>query len=242
MIRYLLRRLGQTSRTDNPLLIGLNQSPVLSQLSFSKKSKKSQKPGKSGSTLHAELDGLLSLDETTKSMEKAISHLKNELANVRSGRATSGMLDHLKVQNPDGEFIPLRAFGTVTVKESRTLNISLFDSNSLSSVSQALQDSPLQLQVKAINDQELTVALPVPSKESLVAMIKIVNKEGENSKRTVRTARKLGLAEVKHLISEDDKKRGEKAVDALTEHYIHQIDELCTLKVEDLGLRSCIRY
>lgn len=235
MIPYLFRRFGPSSlKCAAPVLADLDLTPVSCQASFSKKSKKGSKHGKTGSASHLDLDGILSLEETTKSMEKALSHLKQELANVRSGRATAGMLDHLKVQTPSSEFIPLRAFGTVTVKDARNLNISLFSPDAHAAVLSALEASPLRLQVKTVNDQELTVALPVPTKASLDAMIKIVNKEGENTKGTVRTARKQGMLQTKDLTSEDDRKRGEKAVDHLTDDYIHQIDELCKSKVQDL--------
>lgn len=230
-----LRRIAPSSlKYAIPVLTDLDQTSFLFQASFSKKSKKGSKHGKTGSASHLDLDGILSLEETTKSMEKALSHLKLKLANVRSGRATAGMLDHLRVQTPNSEFIPLRAFGTVTVKDARNLNISLFSPDVHASVLRALEASPLQLQVKTVNDQELTVALPVPTKASLDEMIKIVNKEGEHTKRTVRTARKQGMLQTKDLTSEDERKRGEKAVAHLTDNYIHHIDELCKLKVQDL--------
>lgn len=208
---------------------------------FSKKAKKGDKHSKGGSgSVHdilAELEDVVSLTEAENRMKKSIEHLKGELANIRSGRATPGMLDHMTVESPTG-VLPLKAVGTVTVKDSHLLSISLFDAESSPAVVTAIEASPLKLQSKIVNDQELLVTLPKQTQETLDSLSKLVSKQAEHSKSSIRMARKFGMDQVKSLTSKDDKKRGEKAVESLTEQYVHEIDDLCQHKKRELGSNS----
>ena len=203
---------------------------------LSKKAKKTEKHKKhvSYQDLLAELGGVLSLTEAEDRMKKSIEHFKSEMSNIRVGRATPGMLDHMTVDATTGP-MPLKALGTITVKDSHLLSISLFDAASSASVQAAIEASPLRLQSKVISEQELHIILPKQTHETLEALAKVLGREAEHSKTTIRSARKIGMSQVKQVLtSEDDQKRGEKAVDALTESYVEEIETLYQNKRREL--------
>lgn len=226
--RSILRHFGISFQTSESFVYG----SFLPFRSFSKNSKKTNKPGSHHEIL-ATLGEELSLDEAESKMQKSVEHLKTELANIRSGRATSGMLDHMTIESSSG-LVSLKTLGTVTVRDSTTLGIALFDAASSSAVLEAIQASPLQLQSKVMNEHELLVTFPKPTQETLDTLAKLIGKEGEHSKTAIRSARKLGMAEAKKLSSKDDQRRAEKAVETLTESYVRQIDELCLHKKQEL--------
>ena len=203
---------------------------------LSKKAKKTEKHKKHASyqDLLAELGGVLSLTEAEDRMKKSVEHFKSEMSNIRVGRATPGMLDHMNVDATTGP-MPLKALGTITVKDSHLLSISLFDAASSASVQAAIEASPLRLQSKVISEEELLVLLPKQTQETLDALAKLLGREAEHSKTTIRSARKIGMSQVKQVLSgEDDQKRGEKAVDALTESYVDEIETLYQNKRREL--------
>lgn len=105
-------------------------------------------------------EGTSSFDvaETQKLMFRAVDHLQHELANIRTGRATPGMLDHLRL-DLYGEKMPLKACGTVSVRDAQLLVVTVFDPSAVPSVKKAIEDSALQLVPRA-EGQEVLVPIP----------------------------------------------------------------------------------
>jgi ribosome recycling factor len=168
-------------------------------------------------------------------MDSAISHLQHELANIRTGRATPGMLDHLKVE-AYGDRVPLKAVGSVSVRNPQLLAISLFDPGLANAVIAGIAQSPLNLNPQADEGgQEVLVPIPTTTGEVLAAMAKMCRAEGETAKVSIRHARKEAMAEVKTIVSEDDRRRLEKEVQHITDEFIAETDRLVTAKQDDIA-------
>ncbi|EFN54273.1 hypothetical protein CHLNCDRAFT_135841 [Chlorella variabilis] len=162
------------------------------------------------------------MTETKSLMERALAHLQGELSNIRTGRATPGMLDHLKV-DVYGDRLPLKACGSVSVRDPQLLVITVFDVDAVPSVVKAVSESPLRLSPRA-EGQEVLVPIPRPTIESLEAMMKVCKVEGEQAKVSVRHARKLAMDAAKKLGSEDERKRVEREVQKLTDEYVREVE------------------
>ena len=167
-----------------------------------------------------------------KQMNATIDHLQHELANIRTGRATPGMLDHLKIE-AYGEHMPMKAVGTVSVRDAQLLAVTLFDPGLVDAVIAGIAQSPLQLNPRA-EGQEVLVPVPPPTTETLHAMVKVCKAEGESAKVSVRHVRKLALDVVKGLGSEDARRRVEKEVQQLTDRIIGEIEEVVEKKQQDI--------
>ena len=165
-------------------------------------------------------------------MNAAIHHLQHELANIRTGRATPGMLDHLKIE-AYGERVPLKAVGTVSVRDSQLLAVSLFDPGLVEAVVAGIAQSPLQLNPRA-EGQEILVPVPSPTAETLTAMAKMCKGEGETAKVSVRHVRKLALDAVKALSSEDARRRAEKDVKQMTDKMVADVEQIVASKEKDI--------
>jgi ribosome recycling factor len=167
-----------------------------------------------------------------KQMAAAMEHLQHELANIRTGRATPGMLDHLKIE-AYGEKMPMKAVGTVSVRDSQLLAVTMFDPGLVEAVVAGIASSPLKLNPRA-EGQEVLVPVPSPTAETLAAMGKMCKGEGETAKVQIRHARKVALDAVKGMGSEDGRRRAEKEVQQLTDRYIADIEAIVAAKQKDI--------
>lgn len=167
-----------------------------------------------------------------KQMASVMEHLQHELANIRTGRATPGMLDHLKIE-AYGEKVPMKAVGSVSVRDSQLLAVTLFDPGLVEAVVAGIAASPLRLNPRA-EGQEVLVPVPSPTTETLAAMGKVCKAEGETAKVSVRHARKTALDVVKGVGSEDGRRRAEKEVQQLTDKFIADIEAIVAAKQKDI--------
>ena len=165
-------------------------------------------------------------------MNSAIEHLSHELANIRTGRATPGMLDHLKI-DAYGERMPMKAVGSISVRDPQLLVVTLFDPGLVDAVVAGIAQSPLKLNPRA-EGQEVLVPVPSPTAETLTAMAEMCKSEGETAKVTVRHARKLALDVIKGLSSEDARRRMEKEVQQLTDKFINEAENMVAMKQKDI--------
>ena len=141
------------------------------------------------------------------------------------GRATPGMLDHLKVE-AYGEKLPMKAVGTVSVKSPQLLAITVFDAGLVNSVSSSISTSPLELQTK-IEGQEIFVPIPSPTHETLEALKKLCRSEAEAAKVSIRHARKLAMSMCAKSIScKDERYSMEKVIQKLTDSFTNRVDEM----------------
>lgn len=167
------------------------------------------------------------------SMTKAIDYLKQELAGVRSGRAHPGLLESLQV-NAHGEHVPLKATAAVVVRNNATLAVMVYDPSLVDAVLTAIRTSPLELKAET-EGGEIIVPIPRLSKESLSKMAKLVKKEAEDAKVSVRHSRQKALDALKKApLSGDERRALEREVQKLHDKYVKDVDTLRAAKEKDL--------
>lgn len=211
---------------------------------YSKKAKGAGKSGKAGKAADAKdvsgSDNIATdlpefdLGEFHGMMRKSVEHFQHELANIRMGRATPGMLDHLHV-NAYGEKLPMKAVGTVSVRSSQLLAVTCFDPNLASAVASCIEESPLKLRAQVENDGQLLVPIPAPTHETIDAMLKLCKGEAEAAKVSIRNARKLANAATRSLQSKDATFTATQDIQKLTDGFIEEVDEILKQKSKDIA-------
>ena len=170
-------------------------------------------------------------------MEKTIERLKNDFSKIRTGRAHTGLLDHLSVDYY-GTITPLSQMANVTLGDNVTINVQPYDKSQISAIEKVIRDSDLGLN-PAVNGDLIRVPMPPLTEERRRDLIKVVKSEGENAKISIRNIRRDGNDELKKqlkekLISEDDEKRDQAKIQTLTDEFIKSIDNLISSKEKDL--------
>jgi ribosome recycling factor len=177
------------------------------------------------------------MDEITKAaeekMKKTLESLKKDFAAIRTGRASPSLLDHINVEYY-GTVVPLKQLANISVPEPRQLTIHPYDKNSVKEIEKALQKSDLGLNPNSEGGL-IRLNMPQPTQERRNDLVKIVKKEAENSKVSLRNIRKDFITEIKtrsesEKWSEDRKKKEEEEVQAITNKYTVEIDKLSAAK------------
>jgi ribosome recycling factor len=167
-------------------------------------------------------------------MVKAIDSVRRELSSIRSGKATTQLLDVVRVE-AYGSLMPLNQLAMVAAPEPRMLTVQPFDKGLAQVIEKAIRDSGLGLNPSA-QGTLIRVPLPPLSEERRRDLVKVVHKLAEEGRIAVRHARTDTLQKLKKLehTSEDDKTRAEKDVQKLTDEHIRQIDELIKSKEAEI--------
>lgn len=170
-------------------------------------------------------------------MHKALDHLLHELSGFHVGRATSSLVDSITVSVSYGT-MKLNQLANVVVMDSQTLKIEAWDKWVISSIEKAIYDSGTGLTPKNEWDYIL-VKVPPLTQERRQELTKLVSKLGEETKVSFRNIRHDALKDLKQdldakLISEDQKKWGEHAVDALIKDMSLQVEEIVKKKTEEI--------
>ncbi|XP_021284767.1 uncharacterized protein LOC110416944 [Herrania umbratica] len=171
----------------------------------------------------------------TSQMDAAIVALSRELAKLRTGRASAGMLDHIIVET-GGVKMQLNHLAVVSVIDSKTLSINPYDPNTIKELESAIVSSPLGLNPR-VDGQRLIAAIPLLTKEHMQAMCKVVAKSSEDVKQSIRRARQKALDAIKKVGSsfpKDEAKRLEKEIDELTKRFAKAADDLCKAKEKEI--------
>lgn len=170
-------------------------------------------------------------------MKKAIEAFKRDLAKVRTGRATTAMLDGIKVDYY-GTPTPVNQVATVTVVDARLISVKPWEKSMVPVIEKAIRASDLG--INPVADSDL-VRLPIPplTQERRRDLVKNVKKMMEESKVAVRAARRDAMdllkdAEKDKEITEDERKNGEKRVQDLTDRFVGQVDELAAAKEKEV--------
>ena len=175
--------------------------------------------------------------EATEKMHKAIAHLKEDLATVRTGRAAPSLLNRVTVEYY-GAPTSLNQLATISVPEPRLLMIAPFDKTSISTIEKAIQSSDLG--VTPSNDGNvIRLAFPPLTEERRKELVKTVHHRAEEGRVAVRNVRRHSKEELEKLerestISEDDLKRAEKELQKLTDQSVAEIDEIQRHKEQEL--------
>jgi ribosome recycling factor len=170
-------------------------------------------------------------------MAKSVDALKNELTSIRTGRASTGLVDNLKV-NYYGSDMPLNQVATVTVADARSLTITPWEKAMVGPVEKAILASNLGFTPNTLG-QVIRINLPPLTEERRKDLIKHVHAEAENAKISVRNIRRDGITGVKDLlkektISEDDARRSEDEVQKITDKFVKDIDDVAKAKEHEL--------
>lgn len=179
----------------------------------------------------------VTLADANEKMDKAVGVLKEELAGVRTGRATPAILARLVVEYY-GTPVPIQQLATFSVPEPRTLVIQPFDKGSIGAIEKALQSSDLG--ITPSNDGSVVrLGFPPLTEERRKELIKVVHHRGEEGKVAVRNVRRHAKEELERLeregaISEDDLTRSEKELQKLTDRHTATIDEALAHKEREL--------
>jgi ribosome recycling factor len=177
------------------------------------------------------------VEECRDKMRKAVAHLQDEFAGIRTGRATPGLVDKLKVNVYDSE-VPLQQIAGITVPEARVLVISPYDKGSVKAIEKAIQTSDLG--INPSNDgQVVRLVFPELTEERRKALVKQVHRRAEESRVAVRNVRRHARQELEGLehdgdLSKDELDRAEKDLEKLTHEVIAEIDQLLEHKEHEL--------
>jgi ribosome recycling factor len=170
-------------------------------------------------------------------MHKSVDALKTDLGKVRTGRAHTGILDHITVDYY-GTQMPLNQVANLTLLDARTIGISPWEKKMGTVIEKAIRDSDLGLNPSAQGDV-IRVPMPALTEERRRELIKVVKGEGENAKVAVRNLRRDAIHHLKDLlkqkaVSEDDERRAQDEIQKLTDKFIAEIDKLLAAKETDL--------
>ena len=170
-------------------------------------------------------------------MQKTIDALKNDLAKVRTGRASTGLLDHVLVDYY-GTMMPVPQVANVTLVDARTLGVAPFEKKMLATIDKAIRDSDLGLNPSAQGDM-IRVPMPALTEERRKDLAKVVRNEGEDAKIAVRNIRRDANTTLKDMlknktVSEDDEHRAQDDVQKLTDRYVAEIDKMLQTKETEL--------
>ena len=170
-------------------------------------------------------------------MHKSLDALKTDLGKVRTGRAHTGILDHITVDYY-GTQMPLNQVANLTLIDARTIGISPWEKKMGAVIEKAIRDSDLGLNPSSQGDL-IRVPMPALTEERRRELIKVVKGEGENAKVAVRNLRRDANHHLKDLlkekaVSEDDERRAQDEIQKLTDKFIAEIDKLLAAKEADL--------
>ncbi len=164
---------------------------------------------------------------------KTVESLKKDFAGLRTGRASTALLDNIMV-DAYGSMVPINQVGTVSVPEARMLSVNVWDKNLIKHVEKAIRESSLGL--NPMNDGvQIRIPLPPLSEERRIELSKIAGKYTEEAKVAVRNIRRDVLDKIKKMkndneISEDDEKRYGQEVKKITDKATAQMDEFLKVK------------
>jgi ribosome recycling factor len=170
-------------------------------------------------------------------MQKTLEALKTDLSKIRTGRAHTGILDHVLVDYY-GSPTPINQIANLSLLDARTITVTPWEKKMGHAIEKAIRESDLGLNPSAMGDV-VRVPMPPLTEERRKDLIKVVRHEAENARVAVRNIRRDANAGLKELvkdkaISEDDERRAQDDVQKLTDRYINEIDKTLQTKEADL--------
>ena len=174
---------------------------------------------------------------TEQRMQKSIETLKHDLAKVRTGRAHTGLLDHIQVDYY-GSMVPINQVANVGLADARTITVQAWEKKMLPVIEKAIRESDLGLNPASSGDM-LRVPMPALTSERRKELTKVVHKEGETAKVAVRNLRRDANTHLKELlkkkeVSEDDEHRAQDDIQKLTDRYVAEVDKLIAEKEKEI--------
>lgn len=170
-------------------------------------------------------------------MESALDALRSEFNTVRTGRASTGLLDRLHVDYY-GTRTPLKQLASLATPDPRTLSITVYDKGAVKAVVRAIEESDLALTPNT-DGTVIRLNIPTLTAERRKDLVKLVKNMAEDSRIAIRNVRRDVIQDLKDLkkegeISEDDERRAEEEVQKLTDGFIEKINDLLHHKEEEI--------
>ncbi|MEE1613167.1 ribosome recycling factor [Microvirga sp. CF3016] len=177
------------------------------------------------------------LADVKRRMQGAINAFKNDLASLRTGRASPNLLDPIQV-DAYGSLMPITQVATVNVPEPRLLSVQVWDRGMVAAVEKAIRESDLGLNPQT-EGQVIRLRIPEMNEQRRKEMVKVAHKYAEEARVAVRHVRRDGLDLLKKLekdsaISEDDGKRHADQVQKATDQFVAEIDSLLVTKEKEI--------
>jgi ribosome recycling factor len=179
----------------------------------------------------------IDLGDIERRMKGAVDALKHEFAGLRSGRATTNMLDPVTV-DVYGSQMPLNQVGTISVPEPRMLSVQVWDKSNASAVEKAIRNAGLGLN-PMLDGQLVRIPIPELNEERRAELAKVAGKYAEQGRIAIRNVRRDGMDTLKRLekdkaISEDEHKMYADEVQDLTNKYVAKVDEMLQAKEKEI--------
>ena len=175
--------------------------------------------------------------DANERMKKSVQSLQQELTKIRTGRAHTSLLDHITVEYY-GSDVPLNQVSNVNVEDSRTLTVTPWEKDMVQPIEKAIMGSDLGLN-PATAGMVIRVPLPPLTEERRKDLIRVVRQEAEGGRVAVRNIRRDAMSDVKDLlkekmIGEDEERRAETDIQAITDENVAAIDKLLAEKEAEL--------
>lgn len=175
--------------------------------------------------------------DAAERMQKCVLSLRNELKKLRTGRAHTSLLDHIKVDYYGSE-VPLQQVASVALEDARTITVTPWEKNMVGAIEKAIMKSELGL---TPNTAGTVIRVPMPplTEERRRDLTKVVRHEAENARVAVRNVRRDVLSDLKDmlkekLISQDDDRRAQDEIQKLTDKYVAEIDQILAAKEKEI--------
>lgn len=170
-------------------------------------------------------------------MHKSLEALRVDLSKIRTGRAHTGILDHVMVDYY-GSPTAVNQVANITLTDARTIGVQPYEKNMIGPIEKAIRDSDLGLN-PATNGDLIRVPMPMLTEERRRDLIKVVKSEGEDAKVAVRNIRRDANEQLKKLlkdkeVGEDEERRAQDEVQKLTDRFVAEIDKALQAKETDL--------
>ena len=179
---------------------------------------------------------IIDTDDLQRRMNGALSAMKAEFASLRTGRASSSMLDPVTVEIY-GQRTPINQLGTINVPESRMVTVNVWDKTNVPMVEKAIRESGLGINPQ-LNGSIIMLPIPELNEERRRELSKVAGQYAESARVAVRNIRRDGMDQVKKAksdgMSEDDQKFWEESVQELTDATIKTLDEILESKQEEI--------
>ncbi len=177
------------------------------------------------------------LKDAETRMQQSVEHLRIELTKLRTGRAHTSLLDHLRVDYY-GSQVPFSQVASISVGDARTLVVQPWEKTMVAVVEKAILESDLGLNPNTAGTT-IRIVLPPLTEERRVELTKVVGSEGEHAKIAIRNVRRDAIHRFKDLlkkkeITEDEEHRAETEIQQLTDKYVAEVDETVKVKDEEL--------
>ncbi|MEP1538279.1 MAG: ribosome recycling factor [Paracoccaceae bacterium] len=179
---------------------------------------------------------MLDTDDLQRRMDGAIANLRTEFASLRTGRASSSMLDPVMV-DAYGQPTPINQVGTVNVPEPRMVTVNVWDKTMVAKVEKAIRESGLGINPQ-LNGTIIMLPIPELNEERRRELGKVAGTYAENARVSVRNVRRDGMDQIKKAkadgMSEDDQKLWESEVQDMTDQYIKNVDSALETKQSEI--------